>query len=563
MTKSNNLQIQKSRSLHEGIKSYFTFDRILILLITFGVILRIATYWTGVVHGDGSLYAALGNGLVQHHNFVVLPWENQPLYDFPLTYPAYLAGFYLTFGFNISTTKIAAIVMSVLILPIIYLATRDLLGHQKALVVTAVIALSEGLIITTAGNCTENMLILFMVPMIWSIIKGFEEDKYIPLVGLFGGLTYITKQVPGVTIVVAGMIAFILWRFYYMKWSIFKNRNYLLAGTIFCVFVFTRVMLMQTGGVMRTVSATEGYALFTTTRGLFEFIMQVPLHLILPALFFIFWIPELKIAFCKRKQEYYSFLWLIVIGVMLLALLHAAGRQTGLATLSAASARYFTLAYVPLLWLLLKDADFNIKEPDMKTTFEYMDFLKYKKKLCVVLFAILITGTISILIDLWWGIILFIGIFAMFAKNAKKRVGLMLIALLIVSSSTLIINEQFERPKEFIASMEDVSTYAHDGDVFAIDRYRIAPLHVMRASLYISKPEVTVIEYYEGCNATYILSQTMDNVSYQNYTMAKIYEDNSQLNIREKIYTQLKRQFIDKNFNYSTRTPIKLWKNKP
>ena len=562
MTKNNILPTQNTGLLYEKIKNYFTFDRILILLIVFGIILRIATYWTGVIQKDGTFYAVIGNGLVQYHNFVLL-WDSQPLYQHALTYPAYLAIFYSTFGLGISTTKIAAIVMSILILPVLYLTTRDLLGHQKALIVTAAIALSAELITTTAAGYTENMLILFIVPMMWSMIKSFGDDKYIPLVGLFGGLTYITKQDPGLPIIVAGMLAFILWRLYYMKLTFFKNRNYLLAGIIFLGFVFIRVTLMQTASVIPPVSASEGSALFST-RGLFEFIIQTPLHMIFPAMFAIFWIPELKLAFGKIKQEYYNWLVLIVMGVMLLILFHAAGRQTGLATLSAASTRYFTLAYVPLMWLLLKDADINnIKKPDMGSFFEYTNILKSNKKLCAVLFAILFTCAIAILIDLWWGLILFVGIFATASTiSAKKRAGLMLIAFLIVSSSTLIINEHWEYPKEFIDAVEDVSTYAYDGDTLAVDRYNHAQLSIVSTSAYITGPEVTIIEFYEGCNATYLLSQTLDDATYQNFTLLKIYEDNSQLDIREKIYTILKRRLINENFNYSTRPPMKLWKKR-
>jgi hypothetical protein len=68
-------------------------------------------------------------------------------------------------------------------------------------------------------------------------------------------------------------------------------------------------------------------------------------------------------------------------------------------------------------------------------------------------------------------------------------------------------------------------------------------------------------EFDEGCNTNYILSHTLDNITYPSYTLIKMYEENSQLDIRERIYTTLKRQFIDENFNYTfRRPPIKLWK---
>lgn len=129
MTENNNLQPLKSGGVHEDLKDYFTFDRTLIMLIIFGILLRIATYWTDVPRFDGAFYATLGYNLVRYHDFLTLGGINT--YGFSLTYPVYLAIFYHFWGFTIPVTKIASIIMSIAVLGVVYLTTRDLFDHQN------------------------------------------------------------------------------------------------------------------------------------------------------------------------------------------------------------------------------------------------------------------------------------------------------------------------------------------------------------------------------------------------------------------------------------------------
>lgn len=529
------------------------FNSLFMMSIFLGIIFRIATFWTSIITGssnDGILYALLGEGLIKNQDFV-LPWDtvesSNAIYGVTLTYPLYLAFFYKIFGFTISTIKLAAIILSILLLVVVFLTSKDLFGKQKALFITAVISLNDQLIISTGQNYSENMLIIFFTLMIWSMIKSFSNEKYIPLAAFFAGLTYVSKTNIGLPLIVLSIILFIIYRFYFIKFKIFSF-NYIGAGIIFFSFVISRNFLMQKN--LARYNESTNLSFFLTDHGIKEFILQVPLHLILFLIIIIFLIPEFKSSI-NKINEFNSLLWLLIIGVSIPILIHATGRQTGLATIPSASARYFTLAYIPLLWLLTKHIDFDRLNNEKEN-------IIIRKKWIFPL--ILISGAVFLLINLWWGILLVIGTLAVFTGNLQQRITLLLIALLIVSTTAIIPNEGHEYSIELQDAMNEFKGIVHDGDDVAIKNYRNAPLQITSAYIYLSEKNLIIKDYNNGTYTKYILSQTKEDENFSNYELIGKYEDENQVNLRKKIYFKLKNFILNINSVPATRTPIYLWK---
>ncbi|MEM3341192.1 MAG: glycosyltransferase family 39 protein, partial [Thermoplasmata archaeon] len=92
------------------------------------------------------------------------------------------------------------------------------------------------LVWTSWHNYTENMVILTYSLTIWAIYKSIEEQKYIILAGVFAGIGYLTKSSMGFFFIIAGLCGF-AWRFYFMRWKLFKNIYYITAVGIFALFV--------------------------------------------------------------------------------------------------------------------------------------------------------------------------------------------------------------------------------------------------------------------------------------------------------------------------------------
>jgi 4-amino-4-deoxy-L-arabinose transferase-like glycosyltransferase len=409
MTQNNTTQVAKSRILKERIINYFTFDRILILLIIFGVIFRIVTYWTDIPRFDGAFLATSGYNFLRYHDFLTLYGTNT--YNRSLIYPVYLAVFYYLFGFTISTTKIASIIMSISVLAVVYLTTKDLLGRQKALVATAIIALMSTMIVVTGKNYIENIVLLFFILAGWAMIKGFKDSRYIVVASVFAGLTYYTKTDVGFIAIIGCIIAFAAWRFYYIKWSLFKDKNYYIAFIIIFLMALLRASFVWSVDVPAGTSVASPSHLITID-GFLRLLSQIPYHALLLWSFVIFFAPELKASIKKIWDEYYNFLFLMIIGLTFLIVVHASGYPMfSTSPLKRVSREYITIVYVPVLWLLLKSADFaGLKSSEMLKG-RVSKLIVDKKRMCLILFSLIIAAGAAF-IDDWLAMILFIGTFS-------------------------------------------------------------------------------------------------------------------------------------------------------
>ena len=555
MTKNNTSQVRKSGTLHAKVKNYFTFDRILILLIIFGVILRTLTYWTDIPRFDGTYLATLGYNFLRYHDFVDI--EGVSTYARSWTYPAYLAVFYYLFGFTIPVTKIAAIFLSISVLGIVYLTTRDLFDRQEALVTTAIIALMSTLIVITGKGWIENIVLLFFIPTVWAMIKGFKDSRYIVVASVFAGLTYYTKTDVGFTVIIVGILAFAVWRFYYMRWSLFKDKNYHSAFAIILLMALLRAALI--GSAAEDISYTTQVASpshLITMDGFLRFLSQIPYHALLLWSFLIFFIPELKDSIKKIRDEYYSFLFLIIIGLTLVVIVHASGYPIfSTSPLKRVSREYITIVYVPVLWLFLKSADFTgLKSSEMLKS-SVFKLIADKKRMFLIVFGLIVAAGAAF-IDDWLAIILLFGAFSCAIQNIRKRMMLMLTIFLILSVNSITGAYQ----PGYIEASEVVSRSVCEGDVIALVGIEgggsLIPNWVYP---YITNHNVSIVYYEKGSTPTFIMSQS--NTAFEGYTLIGVYCGDVRPTIFKRIILRLFETDIVGVGNKSTgEAPIYLWK---
>ena len=225
---------------------------ILLCAVALGVVLRILAAFQGEPDFDSSHDVAMANTFASGNEFLLpygsfyqtradpngLTWifEPVPSQHFAPMWPVLLATGYGIVGFSLAATMASSLIVSVLAISIAFLITRDLMGSEKAWVVAAAVSLDFLLIQMTAVARSENLLVITYMATIWAILRGLKDDRYMVLAGLLAGVSYLTKSSVGYLFLLAGSLGF-LWRFYYMRSGVFRNRYYLAAIALFLTVV--------------------------------------------------------------------------------------------------------------------------------------------------------------------------------------------------------------------------------------------------------------------------------------------------------------------------------------
>jgi len=488
---------------------------------------------------DGTAYMAVGHSFSQDHAFIA-PWgefiswdASEPVYSkiAPL-FPAYLAVFYRLFGFSIPVTQIANLILSILCLVIIYLTTKDLFDHQKGLVVTAVMALDNTLIWATGTAWAENLLVLVFTLLIWSLIKSLKDSRYVILMGVFLGFFYLLKSHSlNILFVSVCFICFVAWRYIYMGVIVIRDKNYLLGfGALFGIAgmwaLRNYLRLSDYGSVSsgKSLSLSSDYLLF-----------QLLWIIVLASVCFVYWLPELKNSIVKIKMEDYNLLWLIAIGYTLLVGIASSYLGRSEAFLGR-DLRYILPIFIVILWLALKETDFKQKntktEASIKRHIKLL--LRDKERISMILTAI----TIAIIAlhffpSNWLLIYLLFGALSLTLISPRKRLSILLIAFLLVSANTVTY---YVRSPDMEAT-NDLNALIKDGDLIAIYSYPGGTMpYKYNLYPYLWRHDTNPIRYYDGCNATYVLSYT--NNSFEGYNQIGDYYWEGKLGIivRLKIF---------------------------
>ncbi|UCD92134.1 MAG: glycosyltransferase family 39 protein [Methanobacteriota archaeon] len=373
-----------------GLKEVLKPVHIVYIIIIVGITLRVVGFLTGSVSSDAARYAVMGNSLPANGEFV-MPlgeywsenWRPVISHHYSPAYPVYLIPFVAIGGLSPWAIKFGSFLSGIFLILVVFWATRDLYGKDKALLVTAIASLDPVLILTGSIGYSENLVVLFFVLTIWAILKSLEDDRYMILAGLFAGLAYLTKSSVGWFFLIAG-IAGLLWRFYYMKWKVFKNKSYIIAILIFLCFVaawsIRNLVHFWDGSAGGLLSAWQSSELFAQATGqafsnpvdfLYILAVRLPFYILLFLFVGVYWLKELKDT-PKISDEHYSGLWLAVGLTYLLAwvisgIIWTIERNP---IFWVDQIRYVVMANVIVLWLVVKDAD--IYKPDFRKKFAAM-----------------------------------------------------------------------------------------------------------------------------------------------------------------------------------------------
>jgi hypothetical protein len=527
-----------------------TVKHVLIALIIFGVILRMAALAGQDLSWDANYYLTMGNSLVHHGEFW-MPWgehwveqSNASLrpsfsHHFSPLYPSYLGLLYSLFGYSYVISKIAAFIVSLLTIAVIARTTKNLYGRERGLVVGAIFSLYYVLIIGTAELVSENMTLLFFALTMWAIVKGVKNDRYIALAGLFAGLSYLVRSSLGYFFIIAGVAGF-LWRFYYMRWTVFKNKWYLLGITIFLGIVAgwgIRDIIRFGWPNWETsiyIQSTVLAALSQPLQYLETILLLVPFFVFILATFGAFWLPELKNSLHRIKDERISGLWLAVFLVPFIALFISAAlsmdeMKQGVPLFWHERTRYLFYAFVPLMWLAVGHTDFHLDDSvasifkNMRVSFgaikaRVSEILHNRKWLVAILFVSVAAVISRLAMGGWLAIFLLVAALALLFRSPRKRLAVFLALLLVFSIDASTAQVRYAEPK----AATDINSMLTAGQSLAVDYTNWHQVYFL--SPFIDDPENRIVPYDGHPNATYIASY-IPTKTYDNYTPIRFYYD--------------------------------------
>ena len=131
-----------------------------------------------------------------------------------------------------------------LVVLVLFFIVRDLYGRSTAYVATALMAFNTALLNRATHVTVEPLLLLFVVPAWYFMVKGLEDNRQWVWAGLFSGLAYMTKAT-GIFLIPIFVIA----TFCALRWRMFKNK---FVWLFFVAFVLvSSPLILRNVGVFR------------------------------------------------------------------------------------------------------------------------------------------------------------------------------------------------------------------------------------------------------------------------------------------------------------------------
>jgi hypothetical protein len=179
---------------------------------------------------DGYIYQEMGQSWLQNHEFIL---NGNFSHHFGPIYPLYLSVFFLFLPPQLGS-QIAAALMFAAAAVIVFFITKKMYGTNPALITTALVMTLPIYVFCTSRGLSEPLMLILYTLTVYFIMESLKPGKEnrIIIAGLLAAIGFLTKSSFGYFFIVTGVGGF-LWRFYYMRWSVFKNKNYLIAVGIF------------------------------------------------------------------------------------------------------------------------------------------------------------------------------------------------------------------------------------------------------------------------------------------------------------------------------------------
>ena len=273
---------------------------------------------------DGLHYQRMGQSFLINHEFIV---DGNYIHHFAPVYPLYLSMFYTFLPAHVGTQTAVEIIFA-LSLIVTFMFTRKLYGLTPAFITTGLIATVPTYLFSASRNFTETMVLILYTLTTYFILESLnpEKENRIIAAGVCATLGLLTKSSLGYFFIITGLAGF-LWRFYYMKWRVFKKKHYLTAVLVFLVLVLAwtgrNLYRFWDGSFSNLFVASQTSDYFTAAimhslgKDFSSVFLQFWFFMVLTMLFMLSytWIfsPYVKSSFSRIRDERVSCLWLSIM----------------------------------------------------------------------------------------------------------------------------------------------------------------------------------------------------------------------------------------------------------
>jgi len=169
-----------------------------------------------------------------------------------------LAPFGVAFGFNEFAVHVFELGGFIVLLTLVYAISRNL-GYPFSLIPCTLVSLDPVLYSNMSDGralCTLMVLALVTLVAVW---KGLTDTRWLLVAAVGASLAYLTADTVGYLFVAGGLVG-LAWRFYYVRWAVFRNRSYLAAMSLFALVVLTWISYnVVSGGTIYTDPRVVGY----------------------------------------------------------------------------------------------------------------------------------------------------------------------------------------------------------------------------------------------------------------------------------------------------------------
>ena len=161
-------------------------------------------------------------------------------------------------------TQIADEIMFFLAILVVFYVTKSMYGSIPAVITTALVTTVPIYVFAASRNYSEGVILIFYTLVVYFILESLKPQKEnrIILAAVMAALGVLTKSSFGVFFILP-VAAVFLWRFYYMRWKVFKNKNYIVAVLIYLgitsVWTARNIYQFWDGSFWNLFAASQGF----------------------------------------------------------------------------------------------------------------------------------------------------------------------------------------------------------------------------------------------------------------------------------------------------------------
>ena len=190
-----NIKIEPNRHIKFKVKSK---NFLLFIILLLALSLRLLVFFeVPFTNADGILYSWIGVNLADGYGYSIGAGDTLSTYSnwrVP-AYPIILAMFYYIFGKGFLISKVPSMIFGILIILLTYLITKNFFNKTAAFISAVFVSFSPIMVIQSAEIMAESMFTFFILGYVYFLFKYSENGTHWLHIGLFIGLSYLTKPV--------------------------------------------------------------------------------------------------------------------------------------------------------------------------------------------------------------------------------------------------------------------------------------------------------------------------------------------------------------------------------